>query len=66
MHMADGRQPSRVLRFRGRSDPTTAAPDNFYDRELPTDTRELKRIRNRIVILGLLGLAAVLVSWCAG
>jgi hypothetical protein len=53
------------LRFRARSEVTARATERSDDHELATDVRTLKRIRNRIVILAVLGLAAFLVSWCA-
>ena len=68
MRVADNRRPSRLLRFRVPSEATAetaGATERSDDHELPTDIRELKRIRNRIIILAVLGLAALLVSWCA-
>jgi hypothetical protein len=63
MRVADSRRPSRLLQF--RSEATAGATERSDDHELPTDIRELKRIRNRLIILAVLGPAAFLVSWCA-
>jgi transcriptional regulator with GAF, ATPase, and Fis domain len=65
MRVADSRRPSRLLRFRARSEAPAGATESLDDHNFPTDIRELKRIRNRIIILAVRGLAAFLVSWCA-
>jgi hypothetical protein len=44
---------------------SAGATEGSDDHDLPTDIRELRRIRNRIIMLAILGLAALLVSWCA-
>jgi hypothetical protein len=65
MRGADNRRLSRLLRFRTRSESTARATERWDAYELPTDIRELKRIRNRLIILAVLGPVAFLVSWCA-
>ena len=65
MRVADGRRPSRLLRFRARSETPAEATQSWDARNLPTDIRALTRIRNRIIILAVLGLVAFLISWCA-
>ena len=62
MHVADNRRPSRLLRLRARSEATARATERWDEYELPTDIREPTRIRNRLIILAVLGPAAFLVS----
>ena len=65
MRTADNGEVPRVRRFatKPRAGPQRAPA--LPDSDLPTDIRDLKRIRNRIVLLALSGLAALVVSWCA-
>jgi hypothetical protein len=66
MGIADSQGRSRLLRFRSRSEATVAATEGSDERGQPTDVRELKPITNRIIILAVLGLVALLLSWYAG
>ena len=65
MRVADSRRPSRLLRFRLRSQETDRTIHKWDEHELPTDIRELKRLRHRIIVLAVLGLVAFLASWYA-